>query len=161
MIPHQTGIYLTNDILHKYITPLALSVLTFYQPIIIFLALAAGLTFVDCYFAWRLSVRVKKLNKKSKGKLSSSKMRRATCNLFEAMLLILAAYAIDEIIIQIDDMFLTRIVTGAYAIRQLISCLENASSSNGSKWARLAQKVLVDKSSRHYDVDLNDKQDDK
>ena len=115
----------------------------------------------DCYFAWRLSVRVKKINKKSKGKLSSSKIRRATSNLFEAMLLILAAYAIDKIIIQIDDMFLTRIVTGAYAIRQLISCLENASSANGSKWARLAQKVLVDKSSRHYDVDLNDKQNDK
>ena len=43
----------------------------------------------------------------------------------------------------------------------LISCLENASSANGSKWARLAQKILVDKSSRRYDVDLNDKQNDK
>lgn len=161
MIPNHTGIYLTNDILNKYFIPLALSVLTFYHPIMIFLALAAGLTMADCYFAWRLSVRVKKLHKKSKGKLSSCKIRRATNNLFEAMLLILAAFAIDKIIIQIDDMFLTRIVTGAYAIRQLISCLENASSSNGSKWARLAQKILVDKSSRHYDVDLNDKQDDK
>ena len=116
MIPNQTGIYLTNDLLNRYIIPLVLSVLTFYQPIIIFLVLATGLTFADCYFAWRLSIRVKKLNKKSKGKLSSSKIRRATSNLFEAMLLILAAYAIDKIIIQIDDMFLTRIVTGAYAI---------------------------------------------
>jgi hypothetical protein len=66
MIPNQTGIYLTNDILNKYIIPLALSVLTFYQPIIVFLALAAGLTLADCYFAWRLSVRVKKLNKKAR-----------------------------------------------------------------------------------------------
>ena len=65
MIPNNTGIYLTSDILNKYIIPLALSVLTFYQPIIIFLVLATGLTMADCYFAWRLSVRVKKINKKS------------------------------------------------------------------------------------------------
>mgnify|MGYP003565194799 CR=1 FL=1 len=94
MIPNQTGIYLTNDILNRYIIPLALSVLTFYQPIIVFLVLATGLTLADCYFAWRLLIRVKKLYKKSKGKFSSFKIRRATSNLFDAMLFVLAAYVL-------------------------------------------------------------------
>jgi hypothetical protein len=33
--------------------------------------------------------------------------------------------------------------------------LENKSSCNGSRWAKVLQKIMIDKTERHYDVDLS------
>ena len=39
---------------------------------------------------------------------------------------------------------------------QVWSCLENISSCNGAKWAKLLQQVMIDKTERHFDVNIND-----
>ena len=51
---------------------------------------------------------------------------------------------------------LTKVAAGAICFWQLWSILENESSCNGSKWAKILQRVLVDKTSRHFDIDLSE-----
>jgi hypothetical protein len=53
---------------------------------------------------------------------------------------------------------LTKVAAGAICFWQLWSILENESSCNGAKWAKIMQKILVDKTSRHFDIDLSDLQ---
>lgn len=51
---------------------------------------------------------------------------------------------------------LTKIAAGAICFWQLWSILENESSCNGAKWAKVMQKILVDKTERHFDIDLSE-----
>lgn len=34
--------------------------------------------------------------------------------------------------------------------------LENESSCNDAKWAKIAQRIMVDKTERHFDIDLHE-----
>ena len=54
---------------------------------------------------------------------------------------------------------LTKVAAGAVCFWQLWSILENESSCNGAKWAKVAQKILVDKTERHFDIDLSEMED--
>ena len=45
-----------------------------------------------------------------------------------------------------------KLVAGGVTFWQIISVLENESSCNDSKWARLVQRILIDKTSRHLDI---------
>ena len=38
---------------------------------------------------------------------------------------------------------------------EIWSCLENESSCNGAKWAMLLQQIMVDKTERHFDLNLS------
>lgn len=38
---------------------------------------------------------------------------------------------------------------------EIWSSLENESSCNGKKWAKLLQEIMVDKTERHFDIDLS------
>lgn len=51
---------------------------------------------------------------------------------------------------------LTKIAAGAICFWQIWSILENESSCSDAKWAKIAQKILVDKTSRHLNIDLTD-----
>jgi hypothetical protein len=48
-----------------------------------------------------------------------------------------------------------KIVAGAVCGWQFWSFLENKASCNGAKWASKAKKILVDKTNRHFDVQLS------
>ena len=50
---------------------------------------------------------------------------------------------------------LANITAGAVCFWQLWSMLENESSCSDERWAKVLQKVLVDKTERHFDVDLS------
>ena len=54
---------------------------------------------------------------------------------------------------------LTKVAAGAICFWQFWSILENESSCNGAKWAIVLQKILVDKTSRHFDINLDDLKD--
>lgn len=53
------------------------------------------------------------------------------------------------------DMYLANIAAGAFCMVQVISILENESSCNDAKWGKVLQKILIDKTKRHLDIDLS------
>lgn len=76
--------------------------------------------------------------------------------LLKAYALIIMAFMIQQHITDSWPIDLTKVAAGAICFWQLWSILENESSCNGSKWARMLQKILVDKTSRHFDIDLSE-----
>jgi hypothetical protein len=54
------------------------------------------------------------------------------------------------------DIPLPKIFAGIVIFWQLWSILENESSCSSANWAKVLQKIMVDKTSRHFDVDLSD-----
>lgn len=75
--------------------------------------------------------------------------------LLKSYFLIIVAYFIQKNIIDGLPIDLTKIAAGAICFWQLWSILENESSCNGAKWAKTLQKILVDKTERHFDIDLS------
>jgi hypothetical protein len=69
--------------------------------------------------------------------------------------LILLAYLIDyHIIRDFSDMWAVRAIAGAFIFVEIWSMLENESSLNDAKWAKVLQKIMVSKVERHFDIDL-------
>ena len=114
----------------------------------------------DCYTAWALSQRARKAypEKVSKDgkKFKSHNFGKVIVTLMKAYALIIMAFMIQRHITDAWPIDLTKVAAGAICFWQLWSILENESSCNGSKWAKLLQRILVDKTSRHFDIDLSD-----
>ena len=70
--------------------------------------------------------------------------------------LILLAYLVENVVFEGMNMRLPNIAAGAVCFWQLCSILENEASCNNSKWARIARRILIDKTARHFDIDLNE-----
>ena len=47
-------------------------------------------------------------------------------------------------------------LTAMYCLVQFVSILENESTCNGAAWARLLQKIVADKTERHFNVKLKE-----
>ncbi|MDR2913434.1 MAG: hypothetical protein LBV74_01130 [Tannerella sp.] len=118
----------------------------------------------DCISAWRLSRRVKKHQctnaagtKSASGKFKSRALGRTV---FELIIIIptglMLAYWTQEYLLTGLGVPLTKIFAGIVIFWQLWSILENESSCSHAKWARLLQKILIDKTERHLDIDLSD-----
>ena len=105
------------------------------EPSLPYLLLCTGFIFLDCYSAWRLAKRVKKAHPtRATGKLVSEKMRHVFRTLAEVYAVVLLVYYAQV------HMVLSR---------ELTSC-------NGAKWAKAASRILIDKTSRHFDIDIHD-----
>lgn len=73
--------------------------------------------------------------------------------------LILLAYIVEHWVFVHVSIPLSYIVTGAICFEQAWSVLENESScrsESDSRFWRLLQKVMVDKTARHFDLDLDE-----
>jgi hypothetical protein len=106
--------------------------------------------------AWRLSRRVKLAGSQSSGKFKSEKFSKTV---FEMIIYIPAglmlAYFVQLYVMEGVNVHLPQIFCGIVIFWQFWSVLENKSSCNGAKWAKVLQKVMIDKTERHYDVDLS------
>ncbi len=117
----------------------------------------------DCYTAWSLGRRVRRrFPDRSDGKLKSTHLARVFMTLIKVYALIILAHLIDKYIVLGFSMALPNIVAGAVCFWQIWSMLENEASCNDAKWARVAQRILVDKTERHFGVSLTElRSDDK
>jgi hypothetical protein len=115
-------------------------------------------TAFDCYSAFALSRRVrKKYPEANDGKFKSKYAKKIFGDLLEVSALIVLAALIDRYIIPGEYVvFLPNIVAGMFCFAQVWSALENSSSENDSKWAKLLQRIMVNKAERHFDVPLRD-----
>lgn len=112
--------------------------------------------FMDCYTAWSLSRRVRKRYPgRADGKFRSDHFGRVIVTLIKVAALIFLFGHMEVHIFTDVNVPLTKIAAGAVCFWQIWSMLENESSCNDAKWARLAQKIMVDKTERHFDIDLS------
>lgn len=129
------------------------------EPTLPYMLICTLAIFYDCYTAWRLDKRVKaKFGNKApenSGKFRSSNFGRVIHTLIKVYALIILAYFINLYITSGLGIDMTKVAAGAVCFWQLWSIFENESSCNDATWARVAQKVLVDKTERHLGIDLS------
>ncbi len=116
--------------------------------------------FYDCYSAWSLGRRVAAAHpdKAHEWKFTSMKSARVLGTLIKGYAAIVLAHFVTKYISG-DIVNLTKVVSGALVGWQVWSILENESSCRSERDAKLwklLQKVMVDKTSRHFDVDLSE-----
>lgn len=109
----------------------------------------------DCVSAIRLAKRVKK-NGDGKGKIESRKGLVIIDKLSVIYSLIVFGYLIDTYIATMFNLYLPNIVAGIFCFWNFWSILENESSLKDARWAKIMQRILVDKAERHFDIDLKD-----
>ena len=61
-----------------------------------------------------------------------------------------------QILTMFDGLKLANYVAAVFCFVQFWSILENESSQNDAKWAKVIQKIAIDKAGRHFDIDLNE-----
>ncbi|MDE6229200.1 MAG: phage holin family protein [Muribaculaceae bacterium] len=136
------------------------AVLAILEPTLPYLIICTVMILADCYTAWSLSKRAQKSHpdkvSQDGKKFNSHNFGKVIVTLLKAYALIVMAFMIQRHITDAWPIDLTKVAAGAICFWQLWSILENESSCNGSKWAKLLQKILVDKTSRHFDIDLSD-----
>ena len=126
------------------------------HPTFPFIAVCTLMVLADVYTAWSLSRRVKrKFPNANDGKFKSVYFGRVFMTLIKIYVLIILSFLMERYIFEGFQIKLVNITAGAVCFWQLWSMLENESSCSDEKWAKVLQKVLVDKTARHFDVDLS------
>ncbi|MDR1416568.1 MAG: phage holin family protein [Prevotellaceae bacterium] len=141
----------------KWIFGFVGAVAAYLKPTAPFVLVCTLAVLYDCYTAFRLSKRVsKKYPGANDGKFKTDYAKRIFSTILKIYALIILAYLIEKEVITFLDLHLHNIVAGVFCLTQILSILENESSENGSRWAKILQKVLVNKAERHFDVDLSE-----
>ena len=127
------------------------------QPTFPFILVCTLMVLADVYTAWSLSRRVKrKFPHANDGKFKSIYFGRVFMTLIKIYVLIILAFLIETYIFEGLHIRLANITAGAVCFWQTWSILENESSCSDEKWAKILQIILVDKTERHFDVDLSE-----
>lgn len=122
-------------------------------------ALCFVFVLLDCLTAWRLSRRVRATygDDKASGKFQSDKFGHTVVKFTIIIpLALILAYWSQELIFVGTSIDCIKITAGAFIGWLGWSCLENESSCNGKRWARLLQTIMIDKAERHLDVNLSE-----
>lgn len=129
------------------------ALLGYLEPTIHFAGICFFAIIIDCITAWRLSRRIKRLcpEAKNDGKFRSDKASKVFSTLFIVYSCVVLGYSIDVNICTAIDLGLANWIAGGFCFVQLWSILENESSANGASWAKLLQKIMIDKASRHVE----------
>ena len=150
---------MTNYPLIKWLISLSGGLLVLLKPTFPFIIICLVAILIDCYTAYRLSKRIKRTSGKSTAKFQSKKFGKVVNSIIEVLLVIVLAHLVDtKILTMFDGLYLANYVAAVFCFKQVWSILENISSANDSSWARLLQKIMIDKAERHFDVDLDGKE---
>lgn len=143
--------------LSRWFFTIAGALIAFLHPTFPFILVCTFAVLGDVYTAWSLSRRVKRLYPGANdGKFKSCYAGKVFETLIKVYLLIILAYLIETFIFEGLPIRLANIAAGAVCFWQVWSILENESSCNNAKWAKVAQSVMVDKTERHFDLDLSE-----
>lgn len=127
------------------------------RPTFPFILVCTLAVLADCFTAWSLSRRVKKrFPGANDGKFKSNYAGRVFITLIKVYSLTILVHLIDAMVCPEIALHLPQVVAGAVCFWQIWSMLENESSCNDAKWAKIAQRIMVDKTERHFDIDLHE-----
>lgn len=130
------------------------------EPTIPFMVICTLAVFMDCYTAWTLSRRVKKkFPGANDGKFKSRYAGNVFLTLIKVYCIVILTHLVDVYVFPEFSFRLPNIVAGAVCFWQIWSMLENESSCNTARWAKIAQRIMVDKTERHFDLDLHELKD--
>lgn len=148
---------MTNNILKWGVSVIG-GLLAAFEPIVPVLLVGILFILIDSLSAYRLSQRAKKVNpKKVTGKFQSAKFTKVITSIIELFIFVALAHLLGtRVFVMFDELFFANWAAGIYCFKEAWSILENESSCNGSRWAKIFQKVMVDKTERHFDIDLHD-----
>jgi hypothetical protein len=118
----------------------------------------------DAWTAFQLDKRVKakypdKMKRREAKFTSFAFGKVVTSTMPKRFVLILLAFLIEKYVCVHWDLHLEYIVTGIICFEQAWSILENESScreDEDSRIYRMLQRIMVDKSERHFDVELDE-----
>lgn len=126
------------------------------QPALPYFLICLGFVLLDLYSAYKLAKRVsRKFPQKASGKFLSEKLGPVFRTIAEICAVVLLAHFTQTYITDEMPFNLTKIVCAAICGWQFWSYLENSSSCNGAKWAKAARTIFIDKTERHFDIDLH------
>lgn len=135
------------------------AVCTALAPTLPYIILCTCAVLADCLSAWMLARRVKKAYPaeadRETGKFKSYHFGKTIWTLLCVYMLLIFAYFLDMYITSTLPFNALKVAAGAVIFWQAWSILENASSCNGAKWAKILQQIMVDKTERHLDIDLS------
>lgn len=129
------------------------------EPTIPFAGICLFAILMDCFTAYRLGRRVKKQKPNlaaDEAKFRSSYARRMFYTLCIIYACTVLGWLIDTYMYPFVDLYLANFISGGFCLVQLLSILENESSCNDARWAKVLQKVLVNKAARHLEIDAED-----
>lgn len=142
----------------------AASVMAFIGPVLPYGAICTAMIVADLLSARMLARRVRRhaagVATPDALKFSSRRLASTVVTLVKTYALLLLAHGVDTVIIAGDvPLSLLRFCAALICFWQMWSILENESSANNSTWARIAQRILIDKTSRHLGVDFDELKD--
>lgn len=137
------------------------AVASFIAPVLPYGAICTAMVLADFISARMLARR---LRRKMKGKSTSDKVKFSSrrfgvsvMSLAKVYALLLLSHGVDTVIVgATDGLSALRFSAGLVCFWQFWSILENEASANDAQWARLAQRILIDKTSRHLGIDLEE-----
>ena len=151
-----------SDILRWAFTAIG-AAMAILEPTLPYILICSMMILADCYTAWSLSRRARKAHPdkvSADGKKFKSKhFGEVLVTLLKAWALIIMSFLIQRHITDGMPVDLAKVAAGAICFWQLWSILENEISCNGAKWATILQRILVDKTSRHFDINLKELKD--
>lgn len=129
-------------------------------PTLPYILLCTAAVLGDCLSAYLLARRVKKAYPdeadRETGKFKSYHFGKTLWTLLCVYALLIFAHFLEIYVTESLPFNALKVAAGAVIFWQGWSILENCSSCNGAKWAQLLQKIMIDKTERHLDVDLSD-----
>lgn len=138
------------------------ALLAVFEPTLPYIIICTLAILYDSYTAWSLDRRVRAAHpdktNKDDGKFNSHHFGKVIVTLIKAYALIILAYLVSIHITDAWPVDVAKVAAGSICFWQVWSILENESSCNGAKWAKIAQRFLIDKTSRHINFDLSELQ---
>lgn len=135
------------------------AIATALSPTLPYIILCTVAVLADCYTAWQLDKRVRKAHpdrtNADTGKFNSKHFRSVLTTLAEVYALLVFAHFSHIYITSGLPFHALKVAAGLVIGWQGWSILENMSSCNGAKWAKILQSVMIDKTERHFDIDLS------
>lgn len=133
----------------------------FVAPVLPYGAICTAMVLADVVsarmLARRLRRKIKGVSPGDKVKFSSRRFGIGLMSLAKVYALLLLAHGVDAVIVGETAAFSTlRFSAALVCFWQFWSILENEASANDAQWARLAQRILIDKTSRHLGIDFSD-----
>lgn len=139
------------------------AVVAMLEPTLPYIFICTLMILADCFTAWSLSRRARRAHpdrvSKDGKKFKSHHFGAVILTILKAWTMIVLAFLMQRIITDGMPVDLTKIAAGAICFWQLWSILENESSCNDAKWAKILQRIMVDKTERHFDIDLSEIKD--
>ena len=137
------------------------AVASFVAPVLPYGAICTAMVLADFVSARMLARRLRRKIKegaiKDKVKFSSRRFGMSVMSLAKVYALLLLSHGVDAVIIGETTAFSAlRFSAALVCFWQFWSILENEASANDAQWARLAQRILIDKTSRHLGIDLEE-----